>query len=80
MWNFGLLGLRETVRLNWPNLATSGSAICARFAKQAETPLSLAFGVKYHDTASTTPFLVSAVPREAPAPFAATARFTTAGN
>src|ERR1700732_3241961 len=35
---------------------------------------------KYHDTASTTPFLVSAVPRGTPAPFAATARFATARN
>jgi hypothetical protein len=36
--------------------------------------------VEYHDTASTTPFLVSAVPRGAAAPFAATARFATVGN
>jgi hypothetical protein len=34
----------------------------------------------YHDTASTMPFLVSAVPREAAPPFAATARFATVGN
>src|ERR1700730_1124561 len=33
-----------------------------------------------HDTASTTPFLVSAEPRRAAAPFAATARFATVGN
>src|ERR1700730_17574692 len=33
-----------------------------------------------HDTASTTPFLVSAVPRRAAAPFAATARFAAVGN
>ena len=36
--------------------------------------------MEYHDAASTTPFLVSAVPREAAAPFAATARFATVGN
>jgi AraC-like DNA-binding protein len=36
--------------------------------------------MEYHDTASTTPFLVSAVPRGAASPFAATARFATVGN
>jgi AraC-like DNA-binding protein len=36
--------------------------------------------MEYHDTASTTPFLASAVPRGAAAPLAATARFATAGN
>jgi hypothetical protein len=47
---------------------------------------SIAFGdcgilrMEYHDTVSTTPFLVFAVPRGAAAPFAATARFATVGN
>ena len=36
--------------------------------------------MEYHDTASTAPFLVSAVPRGAAAPFAAPARFATVGN
>jgi hypothetical protein len=78
MWNFGLL--RDGVGLNCQNQATPGSAICAHFARKSETAPSIAFAWKYNDTASTTPLLVSAVPREAPTPFAATARFATAGN
>ncbi len=77
---------KRRVGLNCPNLATSESAISAHFAKLAETAPSIAFvdcgvlRVEYHGTASTTPFLMSAVPRGAAAPFAATARFATVGN
>src|SRR3984957_6451710 len=72
--------LRDGVGLNCQNQATPGSAICAHFARKAETAPSIALSWKYNDTASTTPLLVSAVPREAPTPFAATARFAMAGN
>src|SRR5260370_42225475 len=71
---------KRRVGLDCPNLTTSGSAICAHFAKLAETAPSIAFGdcgvlrMEYYDTSSTTPFSGSAVPRGAAAPFAATAR------
>jgi hypothetical protein len=40
---------------------------------------SIAFGLKYYDTAPTPPFLVAA-PRRAAAPLAAPARFAIVGN
>src|SRR5713101_3290858 len=51
--------LKRRVGLNCPNLATSGSAICAHFAKYAETAPSIALGdcrllrMEYNDTPST---------------------------
>ena len=40
--NFGLLCLQEKDRAQCPNPATSESAICAHFAKQAETAPTIA--------------------------------------
>jgi hypothetical protein len=68
--------LERPVGPNCPNLVTSGSAICTHSAKCAEQLRKLPSMWEYHDTTSTTPFFVSAVP----APFAATAGFATAGN
>src|SRR5258705_8445934 len=78
---------KRWVGLNCPNLATSGSAISAHFAKLAETRLrqSPSAIAGYSAWRIVIPprerlLLVSAVPRGAAAPFAPTARFAMIGS
>ena len=68
---------QETGRAQLSKSGTSKSAICASAATCGDCRV---LRVVYLDTASTMLFWVSAVPRGAAAPFAATARFATVGN
>jgi hypothetical protein len=45
LWNLGCCASKRRVGLNCPNLATSESAICAHFAKQAETAPTIASAI-----------------------------------